>query len=110
MAEFYSANLATEVRKGMTQKAKQGLWPAKAPIAHLNLREQGTAKRGTAKIVLDPERALLVPEAFRMYPTGATASRSCRPRSWAPLGYLSIRGSAGPRGSPGRHGSGRLSQ
>lgn len=44
MAEFYSANLATEVRKGMTQKAKQGLWPAKAPIGYLNLREQGTAK------------------------------------------------------------------
>jgi site-specific DNA recombinase len=70
MAEFYSANLATEVRKGMTQKAKQGLWPAKAPIGYLNLREQGTAKRGTAKIVLDPERALLVREAFRMYATG----------------------------------------
>lgn len=70
MAEFYSANLATGVRKGMTQKAKQGLWPAKAPIRYLNLREQGTAKRGTAKIVLDPERALLVREAFRMYATG----------------------------------------
>jgi site-specific DNA recombinase len=70
MAEFYSANLATEVRKGMTQKAKQGLWPAKAPLGYLNVREQGAGKRGTAKVVLDPERALLVREAFRMYATG----------------------------------------
>jgi site-specific DNA recombinase len=70
MAEFYSANLATEVRKGMTQKAKQGLWPAKAPIGYLNVRKQGSGKRGTARVVLDPERALLVREAFRMYATG----------------------------------------
>jgi len=32
MAEFYSANLASEVKKGMSQKAKQGVWPGKAPI------------------------------------------------------------------------------
>ncbi len=70
MAEFYSANLATEVRKGMTQKARQGLWPAKAPLGCLNVREQRTGKRGVAKVVLDPERALLVREAFRMYATG----------------------------------------
>ncbi|CAN5620734.1 hypothetical protein BH24ACT26_BH24ACT26_15880 [soil metagenome] len=70
MAEFYSANLATEVRKGMTQKAKQGLWPAKAPLGYLNVREHGAGKRGVAKVVLDPERALLVREAFRMYATG----------------------------------------
>jgi site-specific DNA recombinase len=70
MAEFYSANLAAEVRKGMTQKAKQGQWPAKAPIGYLNVREPGSGKRGAAKIVLDPERALLVREAFRMYATG----------------------------------------
>jgi hypothetical protein len=31
MAEFYSANLAAEIRKGMTQKAKQGGWPHQAP-------------------------------------------------------------------------------
>jgi site-specific DNA recombinase len=33
MAEFYSANLAAEIRKGMTQKAKQGGWPHQAPSA-----------------------------------------------------------------------------
>ncbi len=68
MAEFYSANLAGEIRKGMTQKAKMGGWPTKAPIGYLNVREK-TAGKEIAKVVLDPERALLVREAFRLYAT-----------------------------------------
>jgi site-specific DNA recombinase len=69
MAEFYSANLAGEIRKGMTQKAKMGGWPTKAPIGYLNVREK-TAGRDIATVRLDPERALLVREAFRLYATG----------------------------------------
>ena len=69
MAEFYSANLAGEIRKGMTQKAKMGGWPTRAPIGYLNLREKAAGKE-VAKVVLDPERALLVREAFRLYATG----------------------------------------
>ena len=37
MAEFYSANLAAEIRKGMTQKAKQGGWPHQAPLGYRNV-------------------------------------------------------------------------
>jgi DNA invertase Pin-like site-specific DNA recombinase len=69
MAEFYSANLAGEIRKGMTQKAKMGGWPTKAPIGYLNVREKSAGK-DIAKVVLDPERALLVRETFRLYATG----------------------------------------
>jgi len=69
MAEFYSANLAGEIRKGMTQKAKMGGWPTKAPIGYLNVREKSAGK-DIAKVVLDPDRALLVREAFRLYATG----------------------------------------
>jgi site-specific DNA recombinase len=69
MAEFYSANLAGEIRKGMTQKAKMGGWPTKAPIGYLNVREK-SAGNEIAKVVLDPERALLVRETFRLYATG----------------------------------------
>jgi len=39
MAEFYSANLASEVRKGMTQKVKMGGYPTRAPLGYLNVRE-----------------------------------------------------------------------
>jgi site-specific DNA recombinase len=69
MAEFYSANLAAEVRKGMTQKAKQGQWPGKAPIGYLNDIQRRDGKE-IKRIVLDPERAILVKEAFRLYATG----------------------------------------
>jgi len=69
MAEFYSANLAGEIRKGMTQKAKMGGWPTKAPVGYLNVREKVAGKE-IAKVVPDPERALLVREAFRLYATG----------------------------------------
>jgi DNA invertase Pin-like site-specific DNA recombinase len=72
MAEFFSANLAGEIRKGMTQKAKMGGWPTKAPIGYLNVRERIAGKE-IAKVVLDPERALLVREAFRLYATGEYA-------------------------------------
>jgi site-specific DNA recombinase len=69
MAEFYSSNLANEVRKGMSQKAKQGQWPAKAPLGYLNdvRRENG---KEVKRVILDPERAILVREAFRLYATG----------------------------------------
>jgi site-specific DNA recombinase len=69
MAEFYSANLAGEIRKGMTQKAKMGGWPTKAPIGYLNVRKK-TGGREIAKVTLDPDRALLVREAFRLYAIG----------------------------------------
>ena len=69
MAEFYSANLASEIRKGMTQKAKMGGWPTRAPVGYLNVREKVSGK-DVAKVILDPERALLVREAFRLYATG----------------------------------------
>jgi site-specific DNA recombinase len=70
MAEFYSANLAAEVKKGLSQKAKQGGWPSRAPVGYRNVRESGEYGRGVAKVVLDPKRAMLVREAFRLYATG----------------------------------------
>jgi len=69
MAEFYSANLAAEVRKGMGQKAKLGGYPHKAPVGYLNVREP-IGGRQVAHIVPDPERAPLVKIAFELYATG----------------------------------------
>ena len=69
MAEFYSANLASEVRKGMGQKAKLGGYPHKAPLGYLNVREP-IGGRQVAHIVPDPERAPLVKAAFELYATG----------------------------------------
>lgn len=57
------------MKKGLTQKAKQGGWPTKAPMGYLNTRER-IGGREFSKIVLDPKRAMLVKQAFRLYSTG----------------------------------------
>jgi len=69
MAEFYSANLAAEIKKGLTEKAKQGGFPHGAPLGYVNLR-QVIAGHQVARIVPDPERAPLVSYAFESYATG----------------------------------------
>jgi site-specific DNA recombinase len=69
MAEFYSANLASEIKKGMSQKAKMGGWPHSAPLGYLNVREC-IGGRQVAHIVPDPERAPFITAAFELYATG----------------------------------------
>jgi site-specific DNA recombinase len=69
IAEFYSRNLATEALKGMTQKAKVGGTPGRAPIGYLNTRRRIDG-REVATVVVDPERAPLVQWAFEVYATG----------------------------------------
>ena len=56
MAEFYSANLGMETKKGMIQKAKQGGWPEMAPIGYKNAQES-VAGRLVRTIEVDEERA-----------------------------------------------------
>jgi site-specific DNA recombinase len=69
MAEFYSSNLSSEIRKGMTQKAKMGGWPHQAPLGYRNVR-QSIGGRQVAHIVPDPDRAPLIGLAFELYATG----------------------------------------
>ena len=69
LAQFYSANLGQEVKKGMFQKARNGLWPSIAPIGYLNHREDGS-RRAESVLIPDPKTAPLVREAFELYATG----------------------------------------
>ncbi len=69
IAEFYSANLATEVRKGMDQKAKTGGTPTKAPVGYLHVRRLENGHE-VKTIEVDPDRAPLVLLAFQLYATG----------------------------------------
>jgi len=69
MAEFYSANLAAEIKKGMVQKAKLGGFPHGAPIGYLNVKEI-VGGRQVARIVPDPDRAPLVTLGFEHYASG----------------------------------------
>ncbi len=69
IAEFYSQNLATEVKKGMRQKVIQGGTPGRAPLGYLNERrfEDG---REVRTITIDPERAEHIIWAFYAYASG----------------------------------------
>lgn len=70
IAEFYSRNLATEVVKGMTQKAMGGGTPTKAPVGYRNALERDALGREIRSIALDPERSHLVTWAFQAYASG----------------------------------------
>jgi hypothetical protein len=69
IAEFYSANLGQEIRKGMDQKAAQGGWPVRAPFGYRNLRRDGPGRRGESVLEPDPQAPLVV-WAFERYSTG----------------------------------------
>jgi DNA invertase Pin-like site-specific DNA recombinase len=72
VAQYHSDNLAVEVLKGMTTKAKAGGTPYRAPIGYLNHREfkDGADIR---TVIIDPERAPLVRWAFEQYAKGETS-------------------------------------
>jgi DNA invertase Pin-like site-specific DNA recombinase len=69
IAEFYSRNLSTEVKKGLTQKAKSGGTPNKAPLGYRNIRDHDEMGRRNTRVELDPERAPLIELAFTEYAT-----------------------------------------
>lgn len=70
IAEFYSRNLATEVIKGMTQKAAGGGTVGKAPIGYLNVRTVDELGREARAVKVDPERGPLVEWAYKAYASG----------------------------------------
>src|ERR1022692_1879400 len=69
IAEFYSANLATEAKKGMTQKAKVGGTPGQAPIGYRNVRLLIDG-REVRTVDLDSERAEHVKWAWQTHAAG----------------------------------------
>lgn len=77
VAEFYSANLAAEVRKGMDQKAKRGIKPGRAPIGYRNTTREIDG-RELRTIETDMERAALVTWCFDEFATGEWTLRSLR--------------------------------
>jgi site-specific DNA recombinase len=70
IAEFYSANLGQEIRKGMDQKAAQGGWPVRAPFGYRNVRRDG-GRRGGESVLEPDQQAPIVAWAFERYATGS---------------------------------------
>ncbi|WP_170061963.1 recombinase family protein [Compostimonas suwonensis] len=70
IAEFYSRNLATEVSKGLRQKAMRGGTPNRAPVGYRNVRTFDAQGREVRIVEVDEERAQIIRWAFTMYATG----------------------------------------
>ena len=63
MAKNYLDNLSEEVKKGMGEKARQGIYPSRAPIGYLNELSKKT-------LIRDPDRAPIVTRLFELYAAG----------------------------------------
>ncbi|MFN8828830.1 MAG: recombinase family protein [Labrys sp. (in: a-proteobacteria)] len=66
MAKNYIDNLSEETRKGMTEKAAQGLWPSNAPLGYRNV----TREDGRKIIVPDEAIAPIIRKMFEWYAWG----------------------------------------
>ena len=70
IAEFYSRNLANEVIKGLSQKARNGGTISRAPLGYLNKQGRDDQGREDRWVDVDPERGPLMALAFTEYATG----------------------------------------
>jgi site-specific DNA recombinase len=92
MAQFYSDNLAQEVKKGLVAKAAEGGTPFKAPLGYLHRRDYRDGIQ-VSWVEIDPERGPLVRWAFAQYATGEWTSKKL-------LVALQDHASARPRNGP----------
>lgn len=69
IAEFYSQNLANEVKKGIGEKVKSGGTVSRAPIGYVNIRRVDDQGREERTVILDEERAPLIKLAFKEFAT-----------------------------------------
>lgn len=67
MAKNYVDNLSEETKKGMTEKAEQGIWPSFAPMGYLNVQRDD----GKKIIAVDDNKAPLITKIYELYATGS---------------------------------------
>jgi len=65
MGKRQTDNLKIEVKKGMREREKEGLWNHKAPIGYINIR-----KNGRAFVELDNHTHNHIRQVFELYATG----------------------------------------
>src|ERR1700756_3906329 len=71
MAKNYIDNLSEEARKGMQEKAEQGIWPTVAPLGYRNL----IGPNGKKIIEPDPKATPLIGRLFEWYAAGTLSLR-----------------------------------
>src|ERR1700680_3405684 len=66
VARNYSQNLGEETSKGMTEKARAGIYPSCAPVGYRNAEGPG----GKRVIIPDPDASPVITELFDRFATG----------------------------------------
>ena len=74
MARNYIDNLREEVKKGMREKAEQGIYPSRPPLGYRNNKLERT-------IEVDPEKAPIAQRIFELYASGQHSLSSLRKQS-----------------------------
>ena len=69
IAEFYSANLSEEAKKGLRKKVEYGGTPGKAPIGYRNARDLRNGKNIGIVTVVEAEAAI-IRRLFELYDSG----------------------------------------
>jgi DNA invertase Pin-like site-specific DNA recombinase len=72
MARNYSLNLGEETLKGMTEKARAGIYPSCAPVGYRNV----DGANGKRTIVPDPDTAPVITEIFERFAEGRHSIKS----------------------------------
>lgn len=90
MAKNYIDNLSEEVRKGMLEKAEQGIWPSVAPTGYRNV----LGSNGKRVIEVEPDTGPRVTRLFEWYSTGMYSLKQAAARARAD--GMTFRGSAKP--------------
>ncbi|NCO44874.1 recombinase family protein, partial [Candidatus Wolfebacteria bacterium] len=62
-SKYYVDNLSENIKRGIRQKLKNGIWPQMAPLGYLN-------NKNTKSIIVDKNKARLIKKAFELYSTG----------------------------------------
>src|SRR5262249_51233033 len=78
MAKNYIDNLSEEARKGMQEKAEQGIWPTKTPLGYRNIN----GPNGKKIIATDPAVAPIVTKLFEWYATGQHSLKETARMVW----------------------------
>jgi site-specific DNA recombinase len=79
MAKNFIDNLSEEARKGMQEKAEQGIWPTVAPIGYRNVLRSD----GKKIIEPDPNSAPIIARLFEWYATGTLSLKEAAEKARA---------------------------
>ena len=72
IAEFYSANLGEEVKKGLREKLRRGDFPGRPPFGYKTVRNENNR----SKVEIDSDKSVFVKMAFEMYAEGKYSLKS----------------------------------